>query len=151
VAFPFVEEHAASRRRLQELVARLTPADFARATRSGWTISALLAHLAFWDNRVLVLLRRWKAQGVDESPIDPDAMNDALRPLFLAMDPEVAAQLCLSSARAVDADLETVTSSLAQEIEASSTYFRFNRALHRDDHLNEIENLLGAQRSGEGS
>lgn len=50
-----------------------------------WTVATLLAHLAFWDQRVLALLRRWKEKGVDLSPIDADAVNETLRPLCLAL------------------------------------------------------------------
>lgn len=91
---------------------------------------------------MLVLLRRWWAQGVDLSPVDPDAVNDALRPLPLALDPQAAVALCLSSAAALDAELETLTADLIEQIQASGTHFRFNRALHRNDHLNEMERLV---------
>jgi len=135
----FVDENTASRRRLESLVRRLSDADLARSTSDGWTVAALLAHLAFWDQRVIALLRRWEAKGVDESPVDPDAINDALKPLCLALTPRTAAELCLSSAEAVDAKLEAITADLVKRIQTSPTHFRFNRALHRDDHLNEIE------------
>ncbi len=144
--FPFAQENAASRQRLEIITRRLADDDLARTTPYGWTIAALLAHLAFWDQRVLALLRRWKALGVDPSPIDSTAVNDALKPLCLALDPRSTVALCLSSARAVDAELETITSELfekiQEEIKASSTQFRFSRALHRNDHLNDIELLL---------
>ena len=139
MTFTFADENTASRRRLESLVRRLSDEDLARSTSGGWTVSALLAHLAFWDQRVLALLRRWKAKGVDESPIDPDAINDALKPLCLALTPRMAAELCLTSAEAVDAELEAITAELVEQIQASPTHFRFNRALHRNDHLSEIE------------
>jgi len=143
---PFIEENTASRHRLETVVSRLSDKDLARTTPYGWTVAALLAHLAFWDQRVAVLLRRWKEKGVDPSPVDSQAMNDALRPLLLAMEPRTAISLCLSSAEAVDAELETISPELFQEIQKvsqeSSTQFRFSRALHRNDHLDDIELLL---------
>ena len=142
MTFPFVEENNASRRRLKAIIGRLSDEDLTRFSSSGWTIAALLAHLAFWDRRVLVLLRRWKEKGVDESPVDSDAMNDALKTLLLALEPRTAVDLCLASAEAVDAELEAITPELYEQIQTSSTHFRFNRGLHRDDHLNEIEQLL---------
>jgi hypothetical protein len=140
--FPFVEENTTSRHRLEALVHRLSDEDLARVNPDGWTVAALLAHLAFWDRRVLVLLRRWKAQGVDESPVDSEALNGALQPLCLALEPRKAINLCLSAAAAADAELETITADLFDQIEASPTHFRFNRALHRNDHLGEVERLL---------
>ena len=144
MAFSFLEDNALSRRRLESVTHRLSEADLHRTTSDGWSVASLFAHLAFWDQRVLVLLRRWKEKGVDESPVDSDAMNDALQPLCRALDPHTAVQLCLASAEAADAELETITSDLMAQIEASPTHFRFNRGLHRNDHLDQIERLLSA-------
>jgi hypothetical protein len=109
-------------------------------------VAALLAHLAFWDQRVLVLLRRWKDNGVDESPVDSQALNDALRPLLIAMDPRTSIRLCLTSARDVDAELENISPSLLERIEellrTTPTQFRVNRSLHRNGHIDDIEMLL---------
>jgi len=143
MALAFTKENNASRMRLETLLGSLTDEELARSTSYGWTVSALLAHLAFWDNRVLALTRRWKDKGIDESPVDSEAMNEALKPLCLALEPRTAVQLCVSSARAVDAELETLTADFVQKIEASPTFIRFNRGLHRNDHLNDIEKILG--------
>jgi len=142
MAFPSVEANDRSRARLRSLTAQLSDDDLALSTPYGWTVAALLAHLAWWDQRVLVLLRRWKEKGVDESPVDSQAVNEALRPLGHAIEPRRAMALCLASAKAVDAELETLTPDLVERIEAGATQFRFNRALHRNDHLHDIEGLL---------
>jgi DinB superfamily len=146
MALPFVEANTASRHRLESLVRHLTDDDLARANAYGWTVAALLAHLAFMDGRVLALLRRWKEQGVDYSPLDDYAVNEAAKPLCLALAPRTAVELSLSSAAAVDAQVETVTPELFKEIEefraAAPFHFRMNRSLHRNNHLDEIESLL---------
>ena len=151
MAFLFVEENNLSRARLQTVAARLSDDDLALPTPYGWTIAALLAHLAWWDQRVLVLPRRWKEKGVDESPVDSQAVNDALKPLCHAIEPRRAIALCLASAKAVDAGLETITSDLVERIEAAATQFRFNRALHRNDHLYDIEVLLPSREDSGGA
>jgi hypothetical protein len=69
-------------------------------------------------------------------------INESLKPMCLALNPHTAVELCLSSAAAVDAELEGITAALVEQIEASPNHFRFNRALHRNDHLEEIERLL---------
>lgn len=148
--FAFLRENAASRHRLETLVQRLPPEDFAHANADGWTIAALLAHLAFHDQRHLALLRRWKAHGVDESPLDVDAMNEATKPLCLALEPRAAVELCLASAAAVDAEIETLTDELLAAIQASGVWFRPNRSLHRNGHLDEIQRLLGREAAGHG-
>ena len=148
MALPFVAENTESRQKLESVVRGLSDADLTLTTPDGWTVGALLAHLAFWDRRAFVLLERWKANGLDESPVDAPAMNDALKPIFLALDPRKAAELCLSAAAAIDSDLEALTSELFTEIEAGPTHYRFSRALHRDDHLGEIAKLLGQTSGG---
>jgi hypothetical protein len=139
----FIEKNDHSRQRLEALVDSLAEADYRQANSSGWTVAALLAHLAFWDQRMLALLRRWEGRGLDESPVDPDMINDALQPLCLALGPRAAAGLCLRSARETDAALAGVSPELYQAISASGVHFRFDRSAHREDHLGEIARLLG--------
>ncbi|HET7009278.1 MAG TPA: DinB family protein, partial [Anaerolineales bacterium] len=139
MAFPFLEDNLKSTRRMEALAQGLSDEDLLRLTPDGWTVAALFAHMAFWDRRVLVLTRRWKEKGFDESPIDADAVNDALKPLFLALDPHTAVQLALSAAKATDAELVTLTSEMLERIQAGSTHFRPNRALHRGGHMAQIE------------
>ena len=52
----YVSENAAESEHLQALIRRLTDEQLARPLEAGWTVSAVLAHLAFWDQRALVLL-----------------------------------------------------------------------------------------------
>ena len=145
----FVQDNNASRQRLAAFVPALSPKDLVRSNADGWTVSALLAHMAFHDRRHLVLLQRWKARGVDFSPLDSDAINDAMQPICLALEPRAAGALCLAAAEAVDAEVETLTDELLGEIQASGSWFRPNRSLHRNAHLDEIESLLQAgQRPG---
>ena len=138
----FAEENSASRHRLEQLVRGLSDEQLGLTTAYGWTVASLLAHLAFWDQRVLALLRRWKEKGVDLSPIDADATNEALKPLCLALAPRAAAELCLASAAAVDSELERVPPGLIEAIQATPNQFRSRRSLHRNDHLHDIEQLL---------
>jgi hypothetical protein len=146
MAFPYAQSNDESRQRLESLARRLTDTDLALSTDYGWTVSALLAHLAFWDQRMLVILRRWKESGFDPSPIDSMAVNDALRVICEQLDPRTALNLALVSAEAVDAEFATLTPEFVKQIEeharATDTQFRMNRALHRNGHLDDIEALL---------
>ena len=146
MTFPYSRQNTESRQRLAALVNRLSDEDLARTTDYGWTIAALLAHLAFWDHRMSVILHRWQEQGFDASPIDSMAVNDALKIICHALEPRAAAQLALSAAQKVDAEFETLSDEfvkqIEQHIEATSTQFRMNRSLHRDAHLQDIELLL---------
>src|SRR6266496_4884537 len=103
MTFPYSKENAESYQRLKSLAHRLTDTDLTLSTHYGWTVAALLAHLAFWDRRVLVILKRWEEQGFDSSPIDSAAVNDSLKIICHALEPSRAIELCIFSAEAVDA------------------------------------------------
>lgn len=146
----FVQENDASRRKLETLVHSLSDQDLALRTSYDWTVAALLAHLAFWDQRMVEILARWKEKGLDPSLIDSEAVNGALKPICHALEPRAAVELCLACAQAVDSELAALTPDLVEQIEdhleATSTQFRMNRALHRSDHLKDIELLLQQNR-----
>jgi hypothetical protein len=146
MTFPYTLENRDSSRRLETLVGRLSDEDLARTTDYGWTVAGLLAHLAFWDQRMSVILKRWQEDGLDESPIDSGAVNDALREICHALDPRTAARLAVTAARKIDGELDGLSAARVTEIEAhasaTSTQFRMNRSLHRESHLRDIEALL---------
>jgi len=146
MTFPYSEQNAESRQRLESLVRGLSDADLARSTDYGWTVAALLAHLAFWDHRMSVILKRWLRDGFDPSPIDSAAVNDSLRVICHALEPRTASELALSAAEKIDAELKALTPELVKQIEehaeATDTQFRMNRSLHREGHLKDIEGLL---------
>jgi hypothetical protein len=146
MTFPYSEQNAQSRRRLETLLRGLSDEDLARSTDYDWTVAALLAHLAFWDQRMIVILRRWLEEGFDPSPIDSAAVNDSLRVICHALEPRTAVELYLSYAEAVDAEFDALTADLTKQLEehaaATETQFRMNRSLHRNAHLNDIEALL---------
>ena len=146
MTFPYSQQNTDSRRRLEYLIRGLTDADLARSTDYGWTVAALLAHLAFWDHRMFVILDRWQTEGLDPSAIDSAAVNDALKPICHALNPRVAAELAVTAAEKIDSELEALTPERVQELEehaqATSTQFRMNRSLHRESHLKDIEALI---------
>ena len=146
MAFPYSKENADSYHRLKSLVERLTDTDLALSTDYGWTVAALLAHLAFWDQRMVVIVNRWRENGLDDSPIDAMAVNDSLKMICHALDPRTAADLSLIAAERIDAELDKLSSEFVKQIEehiaANSIQFRMNRSLHRGGHLDDIEALL---------
>jgi hypothetical protein len=145
----YIEANAQGRARLWTLASGLTDEELALPADDGWTVAALLAHLAFWDYRVLVLLVRWKkAGGVGPSPIDVDGVNDATKPLCLAIPVRAAAGLALNAAEAVDAELEHLPEDLKPGIDqlVQEGKFRLDRSIHRNEHLDQIERILAESR-----
>jgi uncharacterized damage-inducible protein DinB len=140
----YIEENTNGRERLRALVSRLSDEELAQPADDGWTIAAILAHLAFWDYRALVLIERWKKTGVGPSPIDTDGVNDAMKALCLAIPAREAANLAVKAAEAVDAELENLPEELRAEIDmlVQEGKFRTNRSIHRNAHVDQIEERL---------
>ena len=139
----FVAENTKERERLSALVRRLTDEELSLPLGNDWTIAVGLAHLSFWDQRSLILVRTWKKSGVVEpSPIDIDVTNDSLLSIWLAIPPRVAANLAVASAEKIDRELEEASSDLITKIESLGEKFRLYRSIHRKQHLDEIEEIL---------
>ena len=143
----FVAENQAERVRLQNLVRRLSDTELAGPMPAGWTVAAVLGHLAFWDQRILTRLVRWEGEGKGALPetmrtIDVDWINDAAKPMLLALPPRAAADLAVAIAEAVDDKAESVSDEFLSRNAAAGTPVNLLRAHHRRQHLDEIEHAL---------
>jgi len=143
----FITQNDAERGRLQSLVARLSDADLARPMPAGWTVAGVLAHLAFWDQRILDLLERWE-QSPSTLPralnqADGDWINDAMKPLLLALAPRRAAELAVGIAKAADGKVAALSDDFLVRNEAAGRPLNMLRAEHRREHLQEIEQIVG--------
>ena len=135
----FIKENRRERERLKSLVDELSEAQLNIPLGEDWTVAVALAHLAFWDQRSLTLIRKWKRTGVvDPSPIDIDITNAALLPLWRALAPRVAAELAVSCAEAVDRELEETSHEMIARIERLDDTSRVYRCRHRKMHLDQI-------------
>lgn len=135
-------ENATSRLELMAFVDRLTDEQLRHPLEAGWTVAGVLAHLAFWDQRALILLQKWGLEGIAPSPVDVDVINEATRLLCESLTPRVAAQLAVSTAEAVDRAIAQLTPGFITQVEMDGKTVRLNRALHRRDHLGQIEPAL---------
>jgi hypothetical protein len=141
----YVAENAAELRRLRTLVERLSDADLARPTSGGWTVAGELAHVAFWDQRVLFWLDRWdqgQAPQVDPPGSQVDWINDAAKPLLLALPPRVAARLTVEIAERVDQRVAALSDERIAANHAAGEPLLLVRARHRKEHLDQIERVL---------
>ncbi|HEV8532160.1 MAG TPA: maleylpyruvate isomerase N-terminal domain-containing protein [Methylomirabilota bacterium] len=143
----YVTQNDAERSRLRSLVARLSDADLARPMPAGWTVAAVLAHLAFWDQRILVLLEQWEHSPSASPPLenaaDVDWINDATKPLFLALTPRRAAEVAVGIAEAVDRKVAALSDDFLARNKAAGSPLNMVRAEHRREHLQEIEQIFG--------
>jgi hypothetical protein len=143
----YIVENSRELERLRALAGRITNEELLLPLyKEGWTIASAFAHLAFWDQRALVLMRKWKKTGVSPSPIDDDVTNDSLLPFFLALPPEVSAKLAVSCAEAIDREIEKASTDFILKIAGLNEKHRLHRHIHRKMHLDEIQSLLESRK-----
>jgi hypothetical protein len=139
----FIEQNRTVLEKLQKLIASLSDQDLAHSLGDGWTVAVALAHIAFWDQRALVLLERWEHEGgVTPSSADAEAINEAALPAWLAIPPREAAKLALMSAPIVAGKLENVAPEILEQNEALNAGVRILRAAHWTAHIEQIERTL---------
>src|SRR5271157_1644229 len=109
----YITENKRERERLRKLVNGMTDEELTLILyKEGWTIAVALAHLAFWDQRRLVTLRKWEKQGVSPTSIDDnlgDIINDSLVPFFLEIPPRKTADMAISTAEKIDRAMEKLS------------------------------------------
>jgi len=145
------------RERLRALVARLSDAELSVRLNDDWTVAGVLAHVAFWDARALVLTRKLERDEPftpdDVEPDDVTWINDSVRPLAHAIAPREAARLALRLADETDARIAAMAPSRLWPNDTTSLVKAF-RSEHRAEHLDEIEAALrrdhGARKPSSG-
>ena len=143
----YVAEHTAQRARLRSLVARLSDAELARPMEAGWTVAGVLGHLAFWDQRMAIIVDGWRRAGASAVPPTFDHgmvhwINDAAKPLLLAVPPRRAAELAVATAESADRAVETLPDDFVGANQKAGSPVIFDRAKHRREHLDAIERAL---------
>jgi hypothetical protein len=138
-------ETDAEREHLRELVARLSDKDLSRPMPAGWTVAGVLAHIGFWDARAIYWLDKW-AGGVAPTPYEPEnteAVNESAKPLCLALPPRDAAKLAQRLAEEADGKVRALSDAMLGKIRATGAPpFNLSRAIHRKEHLDEVDDAL---------
>jgi len=133
----YVAENEAELTRLRTLVDAMSDRELAGPMAAGWTVAGVLAHLAFWDYRIVTLLDRWGADGRGTPPNAPgsydeetvDWINDACKPLVLALPPRVAARVAVEAAVAADERVAELSDDLLAEDERTGSFINVVRAI----------------------
>ncbi len=137
----FVGLNRASTIRIRDLAARLSDAEMQHPVGEHWTVAIVLAHLAFWDRRVMYVLDMTERDGKLFIPEIDIFVNDLSLPLWAAIPPRAAAEIAIETAETLDKRLEDFAPALLEEIYAYNKRWVV-RALHRGEHLNEAEAAL---------
>jgi hypothetical protein len=137
----FVERNRAATNRIRALAARSTDEELQHPLGEHWTVAIALAHLAFWDRRVLFILDATEREGkLSAAQIDV-VTNDIALPFLAAIPPRQAARLAIEIAEALDNRLEHFPPTPLEQVNALNARW-IVRALHRNDHLDEIDAAL---------
>ncbi len=131
----------ASTGRIKKLASTLTDEEMQTRVGEHWTVAIALAHLAFWDRRVLCVLDMTAKEGKLSMPQIDIVVNDLSLPFWAAIPPREAARLAVETAEELDRRLEEYPQGLLEEI------YNFNqrwvvRSIHRDGHLDEVDVTL---------
>ena len=139
----FIEQNRAATERIRAIAA--LPDDALRLPVSEhWTVAITLAHLAFWDRRVLAVLDETERAGRLTCPQIDFSVNDIALPFWAAMPPRVAAELAVGAAAALDGRLAAFPPALLDELRVHNERWVV-RAIHRNAHLDEVDAALAAR------
>src|SRR5215217_6264263 len=114
----FIERNRTSTDRIRALAARLTDAEMQQPVGEHWTVAVALAHLAFWDRRVMYVLDMTERDGTLFIPEIDIFVNDLSLPLWAAIPPREAARIAIETAEALDRRLEGFPPALLADIHA---------------------------------
>ena len=136
------KENKASRTELTNFVNSLSPTQLNQEMPAGWNVLAVLAHLAFWDQRAITLLEKWQREGICASPNDTDVINETSRPFLRTLNPEQGKNLVLATALEIDDLIDSLPETFFSDVLENGTTVHLNRAEHRRMHIEEIKHAL---------
>src|SRR5262245_2495188 len=143
----YVEVNTRERERLRAFIERVEDEALAAPANEYWTVAGVLGHMAYWDNRVLVLAEKidrgepWVPS--DDEP-EGDWLNDSTRRLIHAIEPRRAAQLALEIAEEADRRVAVLPLDRMAPLDPESPIYPV-RGDHRGEHLDELEAALRAR------
>lgn len=142
----FIQLNRAATERLRRLVTGLTDEQLQTRMGEHWTIAICLAHFVFWERRAMYVLEMTQKAGKVVSPDIDIFVNDLSLPLWAAIPPREAARIAVECADACDKQLEAFPRDLLEKVydDRKRTVVR---ALHRNEHMDEIDAALKAVRA----
>jgi hypothetical protein len=133
----------AARERLEALIARVGDRDV--ALDDGWTVAALLGHLAFWDRIAMARLEKYlrdREAPASASDTITDYTNAAGMRQWKDTPMRIAAAQARDSAAEVDRLIAALPADALEELKALNRPFLIERSAHRKQHIDQIERAL---------
>ncbi len=139
-----VRKNAESRDRLLALVEQLDEQTLNRQVEGEWTVAALLAHVAFWDQICAV---RWDAYDSGGSLADVsdtliDFINAANLPTWRALSGRAAVDVLRQAMEETDARIARLPETAVQAATSGGFTYMLDRTGHRDEHTAQITTFL---------
>jgi hypothetical protein len=125
-------------------LSRLSDDELGRPIGEHWTVGIALAHLAYYDGRVLGTLEASLRHGVPRlwwGAAETRAVNDARLEIWRTVAPREALDQAIRTADALDRLIASLPAELARTV-AEERSQALDRSVHRAEHLDEIEQAL---------
>jgi hypothetical protein len=139
----YVRANDEARARLRVLLTRLRPEQLTRVAFDDWTVSALLAHLAFWDR---FTVERWRARlagrEIPDVGVFTDPINDAGAAIWKAVPGDIAVAEALAAADAADTLVAGLAAEFTKPWRIEPRPRSLFRSEHRREHLQDIERAI---------
>lgn len=133
-----------STNRIKRIASNLTDEQMQIRVGEHWTVAIAFVHLAFWDRRVLATLEQTTMNG-KLSIVEVDVVvNDLSLPLWATASAKEAIKLAIESAEELDNQLEKFPQDSLEEMYEHNKRLVV-RALHRNEHLDEVEEALAGR------
>jgi hypothetical protein len=144
----FVRSNKASLDRLVALLKDLDEQFLQRTVNGDWSITATLAHVAFWDQICVARWDAYDAGGTLENLPDAtiDLVNAANLPAWHALSGRTAAELAIRAMDELDGRIASLPEEARWAAEAGGFLYMLDRTRHRDEHAAEIAAALVPQR-----
>ena len=118
----YVEVNRAALERLRAFVDTASDGELRASYGGRMMVASVLAHVAFWDLRVVACVEAWGPDGAGPVPTyHDDAVdwtNDAAKPLDSALEPRTAARVTVEAAESADRAVAGLSDELSARDEA---------------------------------
>jgi hypothetical protein len=139
-----LQNNATSLARLQAIVGSLDERTMRLSVEDGWSISAVLAHLAFWEHSFLTRCDAFRDHG-NFVTIDEDTehlINVTSLPLWRSIPGRIAANMALEAATAATIATAAMTADLESHLTNQQCQALVDHSHHRNAHLDAITEVL---------
>jgi DinB superfamily len=138
----FTEPNRAAFEELRTYVEQLTDEQLHQAIDDEWTVTAAIAHIAFWDRQRAIVVERILVDSTYQ-PLrtETDVINATLFPQWRLLAPKEAIADMIEAGELVNRTVDLLDEETAQRLQSTGAV-NVLRARHRLEHLEQIKQHL---------